>query len=206
VKRYGFYIFDLDNTLVDSRKGYEEAFMTGFREFGIPYDPALYHEYIRTPLELIFAEYYPNSPCMYRDFFSLIITTYERTCLNGVGLFPDAERCLDRLAAEGCGLGIVSNSFTAQICQILERLGIDDMFSSVVGFDRVAMPKPDPEPVLLCIKEMGSPPDDTIFIGDSDDDIIAGKRAGLFSVMISRRGNAAPFEECDLCIESMDEL
>ncbi|MDR3075334.1 MAG: hypothetical protein LBU30_04780 [Candidatus Methanoplasma sp.] len=49
MERREFYIFDLDNTLVDSRGGYEKAFRAAFGEFDMPYDPALYDEYIRTP-------------------------------------------------------------------------------------------------------------------------------------------------------------
>ena len=207
MRMYGFYIFDLDNTLVDSRKGYEEAFKTAFQEFGIPYDPSLYSEYIRTPLNIIFSRHHPGSPSMYKDFVSAVISTYERTCLNGVELFPDAGRCLRRLSDAGCVLGIVSNSYTAQICEILERLRIVGMFASVVGQDRVAFAKPDPEPVLLCMSEMDahSPPD-CVMVGDSVNDVFAGKGAGLFSVLINRRGETFPCSECDRLIESLDEL
>ncbi|MCL1811376.1 MAG: HAD family hydrolase [Methanomassiliicoccaceae archaeon] len=206
MRRYGFYIFDLDNTLVDSRKGYEEAFVTAFEEYGIPYDPKLYNEYIRTPLDMTFSKYYPNSPCRYRDFVSRVIGVYEKTCVNGVGLFPDAERCLGRLSDEGCVLGIVSNSYMAQIREVLERLDISGMFASVVGQDRVAFPKPDPEPVLLCMSEMGARADDSMMIGDGVNDILAGKGAGLFSVLINRHGEDIPCGGCDARIASMDEL
>jgi len=206
MERRGFYIFDLDNTLADSRKGYEEAFIAAFEEFGMPYDPALYDEYVRTPLKMTFSKYRPDSPGRYRDFVSVVIDTYERTCLNGVRLFPDAERCLARLTEAGCGIGIVSNSYTTQITEILERLGVDGIFASVVGQDRVAFPKPDPEPVLLCMSEMGAPPHDSMMVGDSVNDVLAGKGAGLFSVLINRRGEDIPCSGCDARIASLDEL
>ena len=205
MERRSFYIFDMDNTLADSRKGYEEAFMAAFEEFSMPYDPKLYDEYVRTPLRMTFSRYHPGSAGRYRDFASAISDTYERTCLNGVRLFPDAERCIARLADAGCKMGIVSNSYTAQITEILERLGVDGMFASVVGQDRVSFPKPDPEPVLLCMSEMGARPNDSVMIGDSINDILAGKGAGLFSVLINRRGENIPCE-CDARIASMDEL
>jgi len=206
MKKYEFCIFDLDNTLVDSREGYEEAFIAGFKEFDIPYDPALYSEYIRTPLSVTFSYHYPNSPDLFRKFFTVVMDTYEETCLNGVRLFPDAERCLDRLTEAGCGLGIVSNSFMPEIKAILKRLRIESLFSSVVGKDRVVFFKPDPEPVFLCMKEMGSTPKNTILIGDSVNDIIAGKGAGVFSVLIDREDRDIPCDECDMRIASLDEI
>ena len=57
MKKFGSYIFDLDNTLLDSRKGYEEAYIAAFREYDIPYDPSMYNEYIRTPLSYTFSKY-----------------------------------------------------------------------------------------------------------------------------------------------------
>lgn len=206
MKRCEFYIFDLDNTILDSRKGYEEAFITAFEEFGIPYVPVLYNEYIRTPLSFTFSKHYPNSPERYREFVSLIGSVYEKTCLNGVRLFPDAERCLLRLSKEKCGLGIVSNSYMRQITEILEKLEVDEMFSSVVGRDRVSFAKPDPEPVLLCISEMGASSHNTMMVGDSSNDILAGKGAGLFSVLINRYGEDIQCDEYDRFVESLDEL
>jgi HAD superfamily hydrolase (TIGR01549 family) len=206
MKRYGFYIFDLDNTLIDSRGGYEEAYMAAFEEFGIPYDPVLYNEYVRTPLNLTFSKHYPDSPQRYREFVSAISKTYRKVCLKGVRLFPDAERCLDRMSAAGCELGIVSNSYMPQIKQILANLEIEGMFASVVGRDRVEFSKPDPEPVLLCMSEMYASPGESLMIGDSINDVRAGKGAGLFSVLINRYGEHISCEECDARIESMDEL
>ncbi|MCL2032644.1 MAG: HAD family hydrolase [Methanomassiliicoccaceae archaeon] len=206
MEKYGFYIFDLDNTLVDSRKGYEEAFMAAFREFGIPYDPALYNEYIRTPLSATFSKYHPNSPCKYREFISLVMRTYDDTCVNGLRLFPDAERCLYRLSDAGCVLGIVSNSYMPQIREVLALLGVEGMFASVVGQDRVAFSKPDPEPVLLCMSEMDASSENSMMIGDSVNDILAGKGAGLFSVLINRSGENVPCAECDARIRSLDEI
>jgi HAD superfamily hydrolase (TIGR01509 family) len=94
----------------------------------------------------------------------------------------------------------------AQITPILKRLGVEEMFSSVVGKDRVVFFKPDPEPVLLCMKEMGSSSKNTIMIGDSINDMKAGKGAGLITVMIDREGMNFPCEECDIRIASLNEL
>jgi len=206
MKRYEHYIFDLDNTLVDSRKGYEEAFIVGFREFDIPYDPELYSEYIRLPLSQIFSQYHPNSPRKCKEFVSAIMEIYDETCLNNVRLFPDAERCIDRLVKEGCVLGIVSNAFLQQITDILAKLRIDDLFVSVVGRDRVAFPKPDPEPVLLCMSEMSATKENTMMVGDSVNDVLAAKGAGLFTALVCREGENVTCEECDMIIESLDEI
>ncbi|MDR1955151.1 MAG: HAD family hydrolase [Candidatus Methanoplasma sp.] len=206
MKKCDFYIFDLDNTLVDSRRCYEKAFAVAFEEFDVPYDPALYNEYIRTPLRVTFSQYHPNSRDKYEEFVSMVVDAYEKDHLSSVRLFPDAERCLGRLSGAGCGLGIVSNSYMPQMRDILLRLGVYEKFASVVGQDRVVFPKPDPEPVLLCMSEMGASSHDTLMVGDSVNDILAGKGAGLFSVLINRYGEDIRCDECDARIGSLDEL
>jgi haloacid dehalogenase superfamily, subfamily IA, variant 1 with third motif having Dx(3-4)D or Dx(3-4)E len=206
MKGYESYIFDLDNTLVDSSQGYTIAFSKAFEEYGIPYHEERYNEYIRMPFNTLFSQYHPNSPCKYRDFVSLIVSTYDKTHLDCVRLFPDAEACIDHLVKREKNLGIVSNSYTKHITGILSKLGILDLFSSVVGTDRVVMPKPDPEPVLLCMSEMGSVPENTIMVGDSDNDVIAGKLTGSDTALIDRTGVVRRDEAPTFNISSLSEL
>lgn len=206
MREYEFYIFDLDNTIVNSRSGYEEAFIKAFKEFGIPYDPARYDEYISTPLSITFSNYHPNSPCMFRDFTSVFMNAYDQNHMNGVRLFPDAERCLTSLHKEGRIMGVVSNSYEAHIRGILSKLGVLDLFTSIVGYDCVSFPKPDPEPVLLCLSEMGASKDSSVMVGDSANDIIAAKNAGIEAVLIDRCGNRNIDVKADLVISSLDEM
>jgi phosphoglycolate phosphatase-like HAD superfamily hydrolase len=207
VKEYDFYIFDLDNTLVDSSKGYEKAYRAAFREFGMSYDPAKYHEYIRMPLEVLFSMCCPNaSPCKFRDFYSIVITTYDRYHTESVDLFPDARDCLMALALAGKNMGVVSNSNTSHVKNILSNLGVSGIFGSFVGFDRVSLPKPDPEPVLLCIREIDAIRETTVMIGDSMADIAAGSGSGVDTVLITRRGEPPLNCEPTYLVESLNEI
>lgn len=206
MKGYGFYIFDLDNTLLNSRPGHEEAFKTAFREFNIPYHPERYDEYISTPLSFTFSEYHPNSPCKYRDFLSIFTRAYNENYMKGVCLFPDAVRCLATLSKTDCKLGVVSNSYSSHIRDILSSLGVLSIFSSIVGCDNVMVPKPDPEPVLLCMREMGALTEGSVMIGDSRNDIIAAKSAGIDAILIDRSENRELNVDFDMRISSLDEL
>jgi phosphoglycolate phosphatase-like HAD superfamily hydrolase len=207
LKEYDFYIFDLDNTLVDSSKGYEKAYRAAFREFNMPYDPTKYHEYIRMPLEVLFSMHCPDpSPCKFRDFFSVVVTTYDKYHTESVDLFPDARSCLMTLALAGKRMGVVSNSDTSHIKNILSELGVSGIFGSLVGFNRVTIPKPDPEPVLLCIREMAAVKETTVMIGDSMADIIAGAGAGVDTVLITRRGEPPLDCEPTYLVKSLEEV
>ncbi len=192
---YASYIFDFDNTLADTSRGYRIAYSVSFREFGLPYDPSRYDEYIRTPLYELFEKYYPGCSCRYRDFAALVMSTYDRNYKNTAELFPDAVRCLRQLAARGARLGIVSNSYEQHIRSILHEEGLERCFSSVVGLERMALEKPNPYGVQLCLREMGAPASSCLLVGDSPNDILAGHNAGVDTALLDRNGVVGP-DEC----------
>jgi len=56
--------------------------------------------------------------------------------------------------------------------QVLKR------FLSVRGADNVPAPKPNPDGLLVCCKEMGLDPSECVYIGDSPSDAMAAQAAG----------------------------
>ncbi|MDR0887685.1 MAG: HAD family hydrolase [Candidatus Methanoplasma sp.] len=207
MKEYDFYIFDLDNTLVDSSKGYEKAYRTAFREFDMPYDPSKYHEYIRTPLEVVFDMHCKNpTPCKFREFYAIALKTYDKCHTESVDLFPDARECIMALALAGKSMGVVSNSGTPHIKNILSNLGVSGLFGSFVGLERVVVPKPDPEPVLLCIREIDAIGEATVMIGDSVADIAAGSGAGIDTALVTRYGEHPQDCEPTYYVKSLKEV
>ena len=206
MKRYDAYIFDFDNTLVDSEYGYSISLAKAFAEFDMPYDESRYNEYIRTPLSILFNQYHPNSPCRYRDFVSVVTATYSRVYLESVRLFPDAEACIDSMTVEGIPMGIASNSYTEHLHGILRRLGLQDRFLSVIGIDKVSMGKPDPEAVLLCAEEMDMSHSDIVMVGDSENDIRAGAFAGMETILIDRAGDFEPAVSPTFIVSSLIDM
>ena len=82
-------------------------------------------------------------------------------------------------------------------CRIaLERHDLDGHVGSVVGRDTVAGHKPDPEPLLHAIDSVGGDPERALFVGDSESDREAAKRAGVaFEWVADRTARLAANEE-----------
>ena len=205
VKEYRTYLFDLDNTVVDSRHGLEISLRAGFGEFGIPYDPARYDEYVATPLRETWDLHRPGDVCGFREFYAVVMGTYDRCYMDSVELFPDARECLEALAAAGKGLGIVSNSYAVHIEEILIRLDVRDVFGSLVGSDSCSHRKPDPQPVMLCLDELGAEPASAVMVGDSPNDVKAGRRAGTDTVFVDR-GGWCPETGSDATVRDLRDL
>jgi phosphoglycolate phosphatase len=62
---------------------------------------------------------------------------------------------------------------------LLEYFGIAEYFDCIIGGDTCPKKKPDPAPLLEALKRMGGIPPEAVMIGDSENDINAGKRAGV---------------------------
>lgn len=85
---------------------------------------------------------------------------------------------LTRLKESGAGMAIASSRRLASLYDYLDGLGIRDWFACIVGADSVAKGKPDPEPVLTVLKQLGWAAGDTLVVGDADVDILMGNGAG----------------------------
>lgn len=76
----------------------------------------------------------------------------------------------------------------AAACRIaLELHGLDSHVDVIVGRDTVETYKPDPEPLLYAIQELGISPIAALFIGDSKRDAVTAERAGVDYEYVSDR-------------------
>ncbi|MGM0665151.1 MAG: HAD family hydrolase [Thermodesulfobacteriota bacterium] len=94
----------------------------------------------------------------------------------------DLFRCLDKA---GIRIGIVSSSQKEYIetkLYPLKEAGIDSLVESVIVIEDTSEMKPSPEPVAACAGRLGVEEAKSLFVGDTDVDILAGKRAGTFTI------------------------
>ncbi|WP_083858595.1 HAD family hydrolase [Natrialba chahannaoensis] len=76
-------------------------------------------------------------------------------------------------------VGVCSLNCEAACRRALESHGLASAVDVIVGRDTVETQKPDPEPLLVAVDELGVEPADTVFIGDSARDEQTARRAGV---------------------------
>ena len=102
-------------------------------------------------------------------------------------LIPDVA-LLARLAdRQGLRLGIVTGRPRADCERFLRRLGIADLFPVRVCMEDAAA-KPDPAPVRLALELLGE--HSAWLVGDTPDDMVAARGAGVVPVGIGAPGDA----------------
>jgi phosphoglycolate phosphatase len=92
--------------------------------------------------------------------------------------YPGMREGLDRLAAMGFPLAIITNKAHRFVAPHLEHAGIGDCFALVIGGDSLPTRKPQPGPLLHCAEALGIPPTRLLMVGDSINDVAAARAAG----------------------------
>ena len=95
---------------------------------------------------------------------------------------PDA---MDALQARGLRLAVCTNKREALARKLLDELGLSSRFAAIVGGDTLGpnFLKPKPDLLLDMIAKAGG--GRTIFLGDTDNDTLAARAAGVPSIAVS---------------------
>jgi len=182
-------IFDLDGTLVDSLGVLTQAFNQGIQIFGLGLITrerlAVFLNQAISPEDMLL-EIFPHTfgdrkarqRCMEEAKRAYVKLEKD------MPLFPDTLEVLSFLKVKGLKVGIA----TARVFDIecdLHRLGIAQFIDAVVTGVEVQYRKPAPDGIIECLERLGLSAGESIFVGDSRADIIAGKRAGVSVIAVS---------------------
>ena len=166
-------IFDLDGTLIDSSAGVVEAVNYALSRNGLPEEsPEKIRKYIGYPLETMFADFTksPYEP-LHREFQQKARECMipSATALDGV------NEVLEKLHFEGYRMGVATTKIRRHLEGIIDKLGWRKYFSSTVGADDVTNVKPNPEALHHVLNSLGADVSETVFIGDTENDVLAAK-------------------------------
>lgn len=176
--------FDLDGTLVDSAPGLAEAVDRALADVGLPKAGVeRVSTWIGNGADIMVeravrwakGDLSPEFCLKVRDQFD---HHYAQTAAGGSRLYPQVKETLVALAAAGLPLGLITNKPTPFVAPLLVSLGLDGLFSQVLGGDDVVQKKPHPAPLYLMLANMGLRASELVFVGDSRNDIQAAQAAG----------------------------
>ncbi len=89
-----------------------------------------------------------------------------------------AEEGLRAIQRVGGRTAVVTHDTAAAARRHLAALGWTDLVDAVIGLDVCPERKPDPRPVLAACRALGLLPEDTVMVGDTPTDLLAGRAAG----------------------------
>lgn len=124
-------------------------------------------------------------------------------------VYPGVHECLDWLRARDVKLAIITNKPAQFIEPLLEEKGLTGYFQWLVGGDTLPQQKPDPAALLWVMDQAGVEPGDSLFVGDSRNDVRAAKAAAVPCVALSygyNHGEPIANEEPALVLDDLREL
>lgn len=164
-------LFDVDNTLIDTgplilwalkhvspravRKGTMEALRTS------------------SPQRILRALGLPGAREAYRKWY---------TCLGRTAQLLDSNTpaVLEKLRGRGVRLGVVTSSPKWAADLLLTHCDIREYFRNcLVTYGTCRRRKPHPDPIHSAMSKLSCCPDEVLFVGDSRNDVLAAKNAGV---------------------------
>lgn len=176
-------LFDLDGTLLDTAPDFQTALNLLLAEENK--DP-LTQEQVKVMVSHGSADLIANAFHMeatHPDFEPLrsrLLAFYLDHLSENTRYFEGIDASLSYMKNQGLAYGIVTNKPSLYAGKIIADLNIQ--VDCLICPDHVAKPKPDPEALYLACEKLGCQPEEAIFVGDHDRDVIAGKAANMPTV------------------------
>jgi phosphoglycolate phosphatase len=174
-------VFDLDGTLIDSRRDLADsanALLATFDAAPIPDDAvvAMVGEGARRLVGRVLdaAGVTTDVDVALERFLAI----YDRRLTNHTRLYEGVAETVGALADRGVAMAVLTNKPQAPSDRLLDHFGLARHFIGVIGGDTAHGRKPDPGGLSALMREAGEPPDATLMVGDSWVDIETARRAG----------------------------
>lgn len=186
-----FILFDLDGTLVHSIPDLTYAINRTMSDMG--YDEVTEREmatWVGNGAPMIIARSLSHditpsaelSDALKEQAETLFYRYYHESNHSRTHLFDGVLPALETFKQQGIQMAIITSKPAQFVPEIMQKLGLNDYFTDVIGGDQVKNRKPDPESLFLLMKKYDFLPEECLMVGDSRNDILAAHNAGCPSL------------------------
>jgi phosphoglycolate phosphatase len=178
-------LFDLDGTLVDSLPDIAASVDHVRASFQLPaLGTAAVGGMVGDGLVKLLERALEDRPLHLDEALQLYREHHWDQCIALVEPFPGVADRLAGWQAAGHPLAVVTNKPARFVHKILDHLGMDQWFDAVVCGDTTPQRKPHPAPILWALRKLNHDGEGAVMVGDSPNDVHAGRAAGLRTVAV----------------------
>ncbi len=203
-------IFDLDGTLLDSKKDLADS-VNATRSF-MGLEPL--------PLEVVSTYVGNGAPMLVRralpdaDDAQLVLgleyflNYYREHMLDSTTLYPGVREALDQLHEGQVPLAVLTNKPVRFSVQMMEGLNLDLHFFRIYGGNSFEEKKPHPMGINMLMAESGAQRERTIMVGDSAVDVRTARNAQVRACGVSWGFQPETFAEAppDIVVDDLRTL
>lgn len=206
---FDHYIFDFDLTLFDTLEGFEVCYKKAFSKVGIEVKKGDTEIFVKEGLRATFSRFsQPFDEMDYNVFEAEFLKWSQTVMAEKAKIYPDTFETVSVLKKCGKRLSIVTGKPKQRVIEILEKYGIDSIFDAIFGYGDYCKEKPEPDSIIQCIEACNIPREQTVYVGDSINDVLAAQNAGVVPILLCRNEKQSDFEQscCPIIINSLKEM
>ena len=202
-------VFDLDGTLVDSKDDLASSVNHALSASGFPVLPReTVYSYVGNGATALIRR---SLPAGREEALGAVLDRfldhYGRHLLDTTVPYPGVREALGEWA-RSYKMAVLTNKPIGMTRALLSGLSLESHFADVRGGDSFGNKKPHPEGLLRIMAAGESAPAETLMVGDSVNDVLAGRAAGVATCGVTYGLGAAGFlaEAPDFTVDRFPEL
>lgn len=175
-------IFDFDGTLADTLSIVEYSLIQVFQKYE---GRNISHEQFLSmcgPSETGIIQKYFLKQDKVEAAIAELFQIYEEKHDDLVRKFTSIDQLLSDLQRTKMRVGLFTGKNRRSLEISLDKLSFDHSFDVIITGDDVQESKPSPEGLLKAMSALNAKSEETVFIGDSEDDMEAGSRANVRTI------------------------
>lgn len=177
-------IFDMDGTLINS--GYAIANTVNYVRENLNLEKLEKNfilEKVNDP-NINTSEFFYGTKEFTQKQTTLFKNYYDKNCLKDLTAYEGITELL-YLLKKDFTLTVATNAHSDYAKKMLEYLDLKKYFSTILGYNDVIKPKPNPEMLNKLLDKYKIKKENSQLIGDSQKDILAAKNAGIDSILVN---------------------
>ena len=184
---YNYILFDWDGCLADTPGVWMDVYLRLYKAAGLQVEIKDVIEKSWGNLELGPKNFGISNP---EKFWQRIVAEVGED-LKTVTLYKDVKKLLKQLKLNNKKIAIVTSSPAKLVAPALEHHNLNQYIDILISSDDVTNEKPDPEMLFLALEKMDAEDKvgETIIIGDTGKDILAGQNAGMDQILVLHEAN-----------------
>ena len=184
-------IFDLDGTSANTLENLAYCANTVIAEFGIaPVEAERYRYFVgdgsRVQMQrlLAYRERYTGAEddAFLEQVFSRYLAFLSEHCSEKVTIYDGLPEAIAELKEKDIVCVVFSNKPHKQACKVINDIYPEGTFAEVLGQSDDYPRKPDPAGALMLAERSGVKPEECLYIGDTNTDMLTGKAAGMYTI------------------------
>lgn len=181
-------IFDLDGTLIDSKRDLIHSVNAMLREMGRQkLDEETISGYIGHGAPLLVSRALGGNAKEeeLRRALQFFLAYYEEHKLDTTCAYPGVAETMAELGRKQLPMAVLTNKPVRISVRILEALGLVNHFRAIYGGNSFQTKKPDPFGANKILEQFGAAPSETMVVGDSEVDVQTARNASAMAATVN---------------------